>query len=243
MSERQLILKDAQIVRLSKYPGADGTTFVLAIRALLTRTLANQLKCHDLCFAENGMPRQFGQLKLNELIENCEVVIGVDTLMADSASHFNIARPKKASEHNASLEVSLNLHFPGRAPLDAWVDSVNKNQFEMSVKPPADWDAQQNLFEKADPDVQDEADEDGEANCVDCANEIPFQDGSTTVHASGQPCSKVAVEVAPVSKEKGIPALAPARELGGTHQRKTRTPRNPAREAEADGSGPNIGIN
>ena len=62
----------------------------MAVRALLTRTLAEQLKCRDLCFAENGMPCQFGQLKLTETIEDCEIVMGANPniMLANQVSDF-----------------------------------------------------------------------------------------------------------------------------------------------------------
>ena len=61
-------------------------------------------------------------------------------------------------------------------------------------------------------------------DCVDCANEVPMLDGDPSMHASGQPCMNYEGHV-------GGPALASARELGGTHQKRKR-----------GGSGPVIDI-
>jgi hypothetical protein len=58
MSER-LILKDTKLVKRTMYPGEDGCSQVLSIRSLLTRPLAEQLKCHDNCFSENGKLHQY----------------------------------------------------------------------------------------------------------------------------------------------------------------------------------------
>jgi hypothetical protein len=103
MSER-LVLKDAQIVKLTHYPGEDGDTQVLGVRALLTRPLASQLKCHDNCFAENGMPRHFVDLSLTGLvIEQCEVDIDGQVLLASRVQSFKVGRPKTKSETDASL--------------------------------------------------------------------------------------------------------------------------------------------
>jgi hypothetical protein len=41
---RRLVLKDTQIVQLAQYPGEDGDTQVLAVRALLSRPLAQELQ-------------------------------------------------------------------------------------------------------------------------------------------------------------------------------------------------------
>lgn len=204
MAER-LILKDTKLVRLTKYPGEDGTTFVLSVRALLTRTLASQLKCRNLCFAENDMPRRFGTIKLDEKIENCAVVIGGGELMATSVSHFAIGRPKEASETDASLEIACNLHFAGNAPLDAWFDNMNKGQFEMAMRPPNDWSAQGELF----PDNAEE--EDGEAGAGN-----PVEAKAERVDEGGQePITEHLRGDALEQHEETAGALSSAREAGG----------------------------
>lgn len=224
----RLILKDSKIVNLCKYPGVDSTTQVLKIRALFTRTLAEQLSCQDLCFAENGMPRRFGELKLAEKIDDCEVVLDGGTWLANSVSHFSIGRAKEATATDPSLEVRCGLHFAGTVPLSDWVDSQNKAEFEMSVKPPDTWDAQGKLaFEgTADEGAEGEEPDELDTGCVACNCRIPFQDGSDSIHDTGSVCTRTDL---PLPEPTG-PSLAPARNVGGTHQKGTRGRRN--READ-----------
>src|ERR1035438_4718467 len=143
MSEH-LILKDTKLVNRTQYPGEGGVSQVLRIRALLNRPLAEQLKCYDNCFAENGLPRQFVDLKLTGLvIEGCEVVLdAATTLLAHKVSNFAVGRPKEKSETDASLEVHCNLHFAGDLPLDDWFIARNRQQFDVTMNPPPTWNPQ-----------------------------------------------------------------------------------------------------
>jgi hypothetical protein len=151
----KLIFKETKIVHLNRYPGEDGVTQVLKIRALLTRPLAEQLNCHDLCFAENKMPRRFDSLKLAEKIDQCEIVLDKDTWLANTASGFHIGRPKEASETDASLEISCNLQFDRDVRLADWMDQQNKATFAMTLKPPKEWRAQGELQFEEKPAAED----------------------------------------------------------------------------------------
>jgi hypothetical protein len=156
---RRLVLKDTQIVQLAQYPGEDGDTQVLAVRALLSRPLAQELGCHDNCFAENGMPRHFVDLSPKGLvIENCEVDLDGEVLLASRVQSFKVGRPSTQSETDASLEVKCNLHFAYAPFLSDWAHRKNKGQFETAMTPPPTWNAQPSLFDQADPDVREEAD-------------------------------------------------------------------------------------
>lgn len=208
----KLVFKDARIVKTAGYPGEDDPTQVLVIRSMLTRTLAEQLKCRDLCFTESGVPRRFGTVKLAEKIENCEIVFDHGTYLADRVSHFTIARPKEKSETDNSLEIHCNLAFDINVPLWEWLKTTNKDVFEVAVKPPREWRAQGDLFEEA-PGEEERADgEEGtDTGCISCNNSIPLVDGDPTKHVTGQPCT--------VAVESDGPSLAPAAVMGGTHQR------------------------
>ncbi len=185
---QRLILKDAKLVKLAKYPGDETTTQVLNVRALFTLALAEQLKCRELCFDEKGVPRRFEKLKLTQTIEDCEVLFGEnpETLLANEVSHFSVGRPKEATETNASLEVVLSLHFAGSVALSEWFDAQNKAEFQMTVKPPEGWNAQLGLFEEG---AREEVDDFMEDTCVDCANGIGKEPGDPSRHLSGQPCT------------------------------------------------------
>lgn len=167
----RLVLKDTTIIKLTQYPGENSDTHVLGVRSLLTRPLAEQLGCHDNCFAENGMPRHFVDLSLTGLtIESCEVDLDGQVLLASKVQSFKIGRPKTQSESGASLEVSCNLHFAYSPFLSEWAHRKNKGQFETAMTPPATWNAQQSLFTQADPDVQEEDGDGGETVEVTTGN-------------------------------------------------------------------------
>ena len=243
MPER-LVLKDTQIVKLTQYPGEDGDSQVLGVKAILTRPLATQLGCHDNCFAENGMPRHFVDLKLTGLvIVNCEVVLDGDSLLAHKVQNFKVGRPKTQSETDPSLEVECNLHFSYAPSMSDWCHRKNKATFQTALVPPNDWNAQQSLFDKADPDTQDGDDDEDAVPCIECANGIPFAEGTTSMHDSGQPCRvamareaadaakvEVVAKAPPELEAAGSPALATAREAdGGTHAAKRGRGRSPSR--------------
>ncbi len=191
----RLVFKDARIVRTSQFPGEDTATQTLMLRALLTRTLAEQLKCRDLCFCESGVPRRFDTLKLAEKIENCEVVLDSGTWLANQISHFHIGRPKEASETDASLEIVCTLHFDIGVPLVEWLQQTNKGQFQMTVKPPKEWRAQCDLAF----DDKPEASEDDEQEPIE---------------------QHLQCEALEEHEAQAGPVLASAREAnGGTHQR------------------------
>lgn len=156
----KLLYKDSRIVTLTKYPGEDATTQVLKVRSLLTRTLAEQLKCRDLCFAENQVPRRFGNLTLKGQIENCEVTLPCGSYLGE-VGHFNISRAKEAEKTDISLEVTYTIHFSGQIPLAEWMEGQNKDEFDLTMKPPKEWNAQQELAfeEKADAEEEEDGDD------------------------------------------------------------------------------------
>ncbi len=204
----KLTFKDTKIVHLSRYPGEDGVTQVLKVRALLTRTLAEQLKCHDLCFAANNMPRRFDSLKLTERIDGCEVVLDGATWLANSAHGFRVGRPKDASETDGSLEVTCSLHFDRQVRVADWMDEQNKAQFQMTVKPPKDWRAQGELaFEDKPPAGDDDEQEPIEEN---------LQGEALAAH------------------QARTGAVAPAAAMGGTPGRKKSASRSRTPHKQAD---------
>src|ERR1019366_8777788 len=156
MPER-LILNDTRIVQLVERPGEECVTQVLRIRALLDRTLARQLNCHDNCFAENEMPRRFVDLKLKGLeIEACGVYLDGQEMLAETVSSFVVGRPSEETSTDPSLEISCDIHFSG-AQLSTWMHRRNQVEFAAELHPPTSWNAQLNMFNPADPDAQGDA--------------------------------------------------------------------------------------
>lgn len=245
----RLIFKEAKIVKLTGYPGVDGSTQVLNIRALLTRTLAEQLKCHSLCFNENNMPRRFDILKLTEKIENVEVVFDVGTWLANSATKFKIGHPKEASQTDPSLEIQANLHFDAHVPLWEFLVNQNKAAFEVALKPPSNWNAQGELVFDGPGEEGTGEDEDGEeeprqadadGDCAHCDAGMKLMPG-TLLHETPDGnvlCTLRRVATSESADTQDGPALAPASIMGGSHQKSTRGRKPRDREAEklADGT-------
>lgn len=245
----RLILKEAKIIKLTGYPGVDGSSQVLNIRALLTRPLADQLKCRSLCFGDNNMPRRFDAVKLTEEIEGCEIVFAAGSWIANKVNKFKIGHPKEATETDPSLEVQCNLHFDAHVPLWDFLVHQNKAAFEVSLKPPVTWKAQGELaFDRSDEEDSDDDDKadgfntkaDSDGDCAACDQGIALVPG-LLVHENDAPCTLRRTATSTTTDEPVGPALASAREVGvGTHQKGTRgrRPRNRALEAEADGTAP-----
>lgn len=216
----KLDFENSKIVHLNKYPGVEGTTHVLKVRSLLTRTLAEQLRCRDLCFCESGVPRRFGEATLAETIENCEVHLDFNgaggTWLASEVSHMSVGKPKDASDTDPSLEIRYNLHFDGAVPLNAWVDGVNKGEFRLSVTPPADWHAQGELAFEAD-DNADDAEDDDEQD----EDEPPAGDAEPAAGEQEPIENHLRGDVLEEHRQKAGPTLSPA--PGGTpHVRRGR---------------------
>jgi hypothetical protein len=166
----KITFKDCQIVDLAKYPGEDGPTQVLQLRALLTRPLASILRCDGICFTDSNMPRRFKKVTLLAKIEDAEINMPIGTYGADLLN-FSVAPPARKSKTDASLEVSFSLHLAGQIPLSDWVDSQNKEAFTMTAKPPEGWDAQAELFTDDSKDKQEASEPEKEA--PEPARQIP----------------------------------------------------------------------
>jgi hypothetical protein len=192
----KLVLKDCTIEQLNRYPGEEGVTQVLKVKALLTRTLAGQLRCQGLCFAENNMPRRFEdfiKLPLGHM-GACNIDLGAGTAFAaNQARGFRVKHAKENGDGPSCIELYCSLHFDGSTQLAPWMDVVNKAQFVMTLTPPNDWQAQGELpFEGSAPD------------------EEPIE-----THLTGDALA--------AHKDRTGPQLAPAATMGGTHQHKNRT--------------------
>jgi hypothetical protein len=141
----RLVFQDCHISQHATYPGESGTTQTLTLRALLTRTLAEQLRCKDACFCESGVPRNFKKHVPGTKIANASVNFDSMGEYIGYVRVTGIARPSEAEPHDASLEISFTVDLAGQAPLHDWVVAINQNDFELVVKPPKDWDAQKEL--------------------------------------------------------------------------------------------------
>ena len=201
----QMTFNSCVFSKLSLSPGSDGPTQKFHITALFTQVLAEKLRCHDACFCDSGVPRQFDKHAPGRKIDGVKITFEIGTFVGDLSGV--VIQPAEG-EHAAHLEINFVLSLPGDVPLYLWALDINTSEFSIIVEPPEDYDAQGDLFE------QPLATSDADTGCIECNNSIPIMDGDPSMHASGQKCAAYSG-----GKDDG-PALAPAALMGGSHQRK-----------------------
>lgn len=203
----KLKVKGTYILSLTKYPGEEQPTQVLLVAGILTPPIAEKLKVREGCYTDEGVPRHYDSYPSPAVrINGADVFIGEKDYRANLIHKFKVAQPKNGGETDTSLEVRFRMHFDGKVPLHAVVDNLNKTEFVLGINA-----RQEDLnFGEEEAGEEDSEDED---SCIECANGIPFQTGSKTVHDSGQPCT--------AKRDEGA-TLAPAAVMG--KQRKSRTP-------------------
>jgi hypothetical protein len=233
----KLKLKEGRIISSTRYPGDPDSTQVLVFVAKLTPGAADRLECRDICYAQVGeqldgkpqlLPRKFDSYALSLTIEGADVVLGSGMQARSTLIHKLKVSPEKAADSkDISLELRGRMHFAESIPLDKFTKSQNKGTFDIFI------DAAQANLDFGGYDEDDDEDEEEEAaepefvvdaeyrevdepkaepeerNCVLCENGIGFAEPG--IHENGKACTK-----APAT-------LAAARQLGGTHQKKTRT--------------------
>ena len=131
----KLKLKEAKILKLTKYPGENGTTQVLEVAANLTPPLAEQFRCREACYTDEGVPRHFEAYPSPALrINGGDVVLGDLTARAKLIHKFKIVQPKTGGNNDVTLDVHVRLHFEGALPIGIWVDEQNKTPFLLDIK-------------------------------------------------------------------------------------------------------------
>lgn len=206
----KLKVKGTYILSLTKYPGEEQPTQVLLVAGILTPPIAEKLKVREGCYTDEGVPRHYDSYPSPAVrINGADVFIGERDYRANLIHKFKVAQPKNGGETDTSLEVRFRMHFDGKVPLHAVVDNLNKTEFVLGINA-----RQEDLnFGEEEAGEEDSEDEEPDLGCIACNNSMGFMPDSDTVHESGQKCTR-----------KREATLAPAAVMGGTRQRKGRTP-------------------
>jgi hypothetical protein len=129
-------------------------------------------------------------------------------LDAELVNDFKFARVQNKESVSEELRFTIQTSTPGAAGIiEDYVRRIGQSatsQLRISY-------LKQETLPFDDKREQAGKPEEKDTGCVACNNNIPMVDGSDAVHASGAKCTQ---------EKNGGPALIPAREMGGTHQRR-----------------------
>lgn len=140
-----------------------------------------------------------------EMIPNgAELKTHAMTLDCTSISDFNFFRVK---QDNGTSELELRftalIRHPGSASkLEGYIEAIGSSPAQLKVG----YTKQAELDLDGAEATEDDEEEELDLGCVDCNNKIPFEEGSDSVHASGQKCTR---------SDRG-PALASVSEMKRT---------------------------
>jgi hypothetical protein len=216
MTTKQLEVKEASIVTLNRYPGEKEPTFVLTLHAPLTMALAESLKCKDLAFNLNDLPRDFdGKIGLKHELADIEIKFDgyLGGLRPTKLWKFRISR-----DTELNLGLDLRIHFRGKEDgriINDVADHFNQDKFGLFIR-----SLQGELFAPTPTGQEDSTDDPEEAEeddmlRVSCENAIPAFNG---VHENGIKC-----------KTANAAPLASVTQING---RKKRTGNRPDPDAE-----------
>lgn len=229
MTTKQIELEDVSIVTLARYPGEKEPTFVLVLHAPLTMALADALKCKDLAFNLNDLPREFdGKISLKHELSDVEIKFDgyLGGLKPTKLWKFRVSR-----DTELKLGLDLRAHFRGKEDgkiLNDVADHFGQEDFglfigslqgELFPTAPVQ-DGSGTRVEMSSGPQEDSTDEPEEAEeddtlCVSCENAIPAFNG---VHQNGVKC-----------KTANAAPLASVAQING---RRKRTGNRPDPEAE-----------
>ena len=190
----------------------EGLKVNFTVSAPLPRGLAEMLKCGGIYDSDTG------RIDLLHKLKDTELVIPVPGVEGGFASFFpDLLYCFKAKRDEQQFTLEFSVHISTRAEELHEIFKGTPDSIDLSVRP-----RQGQLFEggtRVTNPVEKPERPDLDTGCIACNNEIPMADGSDTTHASGQMCTRNE------DAAEGEAVLAPAAVMGGTHQRKVRTPR------------------
>ena len=126
----RLKIDHTRVLHLVKYPCDPLPTQTLLVSFLLTPPLAEKLRCREVCYTEDGVPRKFeGSYGLVLQAANVNIQLDEWTGRCGLIDKFQISMPKKQT----SLYCKAKLHFDGEAMLSDWLDIINDNEFTMVI--------------------------------------------------------------------------------------------------------------
>lgn len=247
----ELKLNDCKIVELTKYPKSPEPSRVLVITLPLKPTVAQALKCHDMCYDINENQRKFeGAFGFDYDLADVEIRLQNSKAAIVPLSPKAIKKFRIGHDAKDNLTLTFRCHFVGYGDaLEEWSDDINDKAFdcsilslqgelfpEMTADPKGDGpaggkkvDMSGKKEEAGEPTGSKEADDvleefgPDDGPCISCNNRIPYEDPDKTTHANGMRCSRSAGAT-----------LASASTSGGTHQKGTRGRRKMDLENQVD---------
>lgn len=249
----KLELNKCTIVDKDWYPKNPEPTTVLVIQVPLTPSIADVLKCRNMAYNLNDVPNQFeGTFGLPYKLVDVELKLSEQNGSLLSFMPNLITKLRIGHDAKDNLMLTLRAHFYGHGYAEAlndWANATNTKEFEACLV-----SLQGNLFELAEKKGDgaaggtrvnmsgddDEEDADEERGLPDTRPEET--DGQEPIGTFLQG-DALETHNAQTGESSG-PAIAPAALVGGTHQRGTKQqrgrrggePRDPEREAAADGT-------
>ena len=131
----ELKLKKAKIVDITKYPKSPEPSRVLTIQLPLTTTLADALKCKDMCYDINDNQRKFeGGFGFDYELTNVEIKLERASGAMMPLSPKAIKRFRIGHDGKENLIATLRVHFVGYGnALEEWSDEINDKEFDAAI--------------------------------------------------------------------------------------------------------------
>ena len=131
----ELQLRKVKIVDITKYPKSPEPSRVLTIQLPLTTTLAEALKCKDMCYDIHDNQRKFeGTFGFDYELANVEIKLGRANGALMPLSPKVIKKFLISHDAKENLTVTLRVHFVGYGnALEEWSDEINDNEFDATI--------------------------------------------------------------------------------------------------------------
>jgi hypothetical protein len=158
------------------------------LKAVLSEELAEALRCSSIYREEDTKV-----ITLTHKLKDTEILLPTPGLAGELTSFFpDSIYGFKATQDDGECSIACSVRVSSRVDELHEIFKAYENAIAVTVKP-----RQGELFdggtrvEMSEGTQKNGGDLFGaqENNCVDCNNDIPFAEGSTDTHASGQPCT------------------------------------------------------
>jgi hypothetical protein len=162
----------------------DGLKMRFTINAKLPKELAEALRCTSIYDDDTG------KMELLHKLKDTEILFPTPGLEGDLTSIFpDVIYKFKATRDDTAFRIACNVHVSSRVDELHEIFKAYEDGITVTVRP-----RQGELFDggtrvEMSEGTQKNGGDLFENNCVDCNNDIPFAEGSTDTHASGQPCT------------------------------------------------------
>lgn len=131
----ELKLPNAKIVDLTKYPRSPEPSRVLVLVCPLKPTIAEVLKCRDMCYDINDNPRHFeGGFGLDYELADCEIKLARSNGALVPLAPRVIKKFRIGHDAKENLTLTLRVHFVGYgSALEEWSDDINDKDFDAAI--------------------------------------------------------------------------------------------------------------